>query len=773
MKYSYKDLFIIGFSMFCTFMIVDIAFPEQTKAFLMFRKTYEQFMGLLLLNMYLIFKFKFELFFFSFFKFIKLIKLKFFIIDVFIISLKSLNFVFSPECFFLSFFVMFFNFLIILLFSRYIGIFGVIFIICFNMVFALVLLIPLYFFFVQNVGVIYFELPFFIFNFSYVYLNWSFFCDSITLVMLFVVLFISFIVHIYSVIYMRNDPHLLRFLSLLSLFTFCMLILVTSVNLFQLFLGWEGVGICSYLLVNFWFTRVQANKSAIKAMLMNRFGDISFLIFIGLFFYVFRTFDLISFFVIYDSYKYSYLNFYFFYVHLYSLLSFFILIAAVGKSAQLGLHTWLPDAMEGPTPVSALIHAATMVTAGVFLLIRFYFIIDLSGIKFLIFFFGCLTALFGSLIAVMQNDIKKVIAYSTCSQLGYMVVACALGKYNLALFHLFNHAFFKALLFLSAGVILHSLLDEQDMRKMGGLLRYLPFTYICLLLASYALMGLPFLSGFYSKDLILEITFYTFTFSPFFSFYCLLFAAFFTAFYSFRLIYLVFLTLPKGHFIAYLNLHEGHFFMLCGFLLLALLSLFSGYFFFDLFMGVGSLFLNFNFIITDYNTFIDYEFMFFFYKLLPFFFSFCGLFLGYIIYKNDILIYYYTSTFLKYIFNFISNKWFFDFIYNKIFVNYSLLFAYNISYKLVDKNFLELIGVNVFSFFFFKLSFFYKNMYSTYFYSYLILLFFGVVVIFLLLYYKYNFIFLFFFNFLYFFCFFFFKKTNKNNIIKKNEKNLY
>jgi len=550
---------------------------------------------------------------------------------------------------------------------------------------------------------------------------------------------------------MRFDPHLLRFLALLSIFTFCMLILVTSSNLIQLFFGWEGVGLCSYLLVNFWFTRIQANKAAIKAMVVNRFGDISFLIFLSLFYYIFRTFDILVFMVIYESYKFVYLNFYFFSIHFYSLLSFFLLFAAVGKSAQLGLHTWLPDAMEGPTPVSALIHAATMVTAGVFVLIRLYLIIDFSLIKSFIFFFGCLTALFGSLVAVYQNDIKKVIAYSTCSQLGYMIVACALGQYNLALFHLFNHAFFKALLFLSAGVILHSLSDEQDMRKMGGLLNFLPFTYCCLFIASYALMGLPFLSGFFSKDLILEISFFTVKISSICSFYLILWAAFFTAFYSFRLIFLVFYQIPKGLFKPYSQIVEGHFFMLLVFFFLAFFSLFSGYFFFDIFMGLGLNVFSFNLLSSYNNSNFDYELVFYLFKLLPFFFSIFGVVIGYYTYYYYFMFNIYNNISVKFIFDFFVNKWFFDLVYNKIFLQNGLMMSYEITYKLIYKNFLELLVVNIFFFFFYKISFLYKSIYSVYFYNYLILLLCAFLLIIMIVIFKINIVVLFILSFFYFF----------------------
>lgn len=356
--------------------------------------------------------------------------------------------------------------------------------------------------------------------------------DMVTAVMLIVVLTISGLVHVYSISYMREDPHLPRFMSYLSLFTFFMLVLVTSNNYVQLFIGWEGVGICSYLLINFWFTRIQANKAAIKAMLINRIGDIGLMLAIILIWKEFGAVDYCSLFSALSSSSAC------------TWICVLLTIGAVGKSAQLGLHTWLPDAMEGPTPVSALIHAATMVTAGVVLIIRSAPLFDYSPTATIIVgLIGSLTAFFAATVGLVQSDIKKVIAYSTCSQLGYMVMACGTASCLSSLYHLLTHAFFKALLFLGAGSIIHALLDEQDLRKMGGIIRGLPLTYVLMLIGSLSLAGFPYLSGFYSKDLILELTYNN---------YCLIsiywlasITAFLTAFYSFRLIYLSFVTKPN------------------------------------------------------------------------------------------------------------------------------------------------------------------------------------------------------------------------------------
>nr|UKP88080.1 NADH dehydrogenase subunit 5 [Pseudoanthomastus sp. ANT288] len=388
--------------------------------------------------------------------------------------------------------------------------------------------------------------------------------DVITTIMLIVVTTISGLIHIYSVGYMKEDPHLPRFMSYLSLFTFFMVVLVASNNYVQLFIGWEGVGLCSYLLINFWSTRIQANKVAIKAMLINRVGDIGLVLAIILIWKEFGVLD---------------------YCSLFSALSpssacvwicLLLTMGAIGKSAQLGLHTWLPDAMEGPTPVSALIHAATMVTAGVYLIIRSAPIFDYSPIAVVIVgLVGSLTAFFAATVGLVQSDIKKIVAYSTCSQLGYMVMACSTYNCVSSLYHLLTHAFFKALLFLGAGSIIHALIDEQDLRKMGGIVKGLPLTYILMLIGSLSLAGFPYLSGFYSKDLILELTYDS---------YCLVsvywlasVTVFLTAFYSFKLIYLSFVSKPNLARVSVVHLQEANWGLLGPLLILGAGSILVGY----------------------------------------------------------------------------------------------------------------------------------------------------------------------------------------------------
>ena len=391
--------------------------------------------------------------------------------------------------------------------------------------------------------------------------------DSLTSTMLIVITSVSALVHIYSTGYMSGDPHIPRFMSYLSLFTFLMVVLVTSDNYIQLFIGWEGVGLCSYLLINFWLTRIKANKAAMKAMLINRVGDMGLVLAMLVIFQEFGTLE----FSTIDSLLITETN-----KDKITIISLLLFLGAVGKSAQLGLHTWLPDAMEGPTPVSALIHAATMVTAGVFLIIRSGPLFEGSPLALtIVTILGALTAFFAATTGVVQNDLKKVVAYSTCSQLGYMVMVCGISNYSTSLFHLMNHAFFKALLFLSAGSVIHAVSDEQDMRKMGGLIKSIPLTYIMILIGSLSLMGFPYLTGFYSKDLILELTYDKYYIA--FAYWLGGFSALLTAFYSIRLVYLTFVTNTNSKREVLMGVHEPSFNITLPLVLLALGSVFAGY----------------------------------------------------------------------------------------------------------------------------------------------------------------------------------------------------
>jgi len=361
--------------------------------------------------------------------------------------------------------------------------------------------------------------------------DWGFMFDSLTVVMLIVVLFVSSVVHLYSTEYMGHDPHLPRFMSYLSLFTFFMLILVTADNFIQMFVGWEGVGLCSYLLISFWFTRIQANKAAVKAMMVNRVGDFGLALGIFTVFIAFHSVDYATVFANVPSAVGTTFSFLGFNLDVLTVAGLLIFVGAVGKSAQIGLHTWLPDAMEGPTPVSALIHAATMVTAGVFLVCRCSPLFEYAPSALVVVTcMGAMTAFFAATTGLLQNDLKRVIAYSTCSQLGYMIFACGVSNYAVGMFHLANHAFFKALLFLSAGSVIHAVSDEQDMRRMGGLRRLIPFTYAMFFVGSLSLMGFPFLTGFYSKDVILEVAYAKYTVAGHFAHWLGTMAAFFYCF---------------------------------------------------------------------------------------------------------------------------------------------------------------------------------------------------------------------------------------------------
>ena len=525
---------------------------------------------------------------------------------------------------------------------------------------------------------------------------WGFLFDNLTATMLIVVTFVSALVHIYSVSYMSEDPHLPRFMSYLSLFTFFMLILVTGDNFIQMFLGWEGVGLASYLLINFWHTRIQANKSAMKAIIINRIGDFGLSLGIAAVFLNFNSLDFPTVFSLVpylSNETFVLLNME---INKITAISLLIFVGAVGKSAQIGLHTWLPDAMEGPTPVSALIHAATMVTAGVFVLLRCSPLIEYSNNALtIITIMGVLTAFMAATIGVVQNDLKKVIAYSTCSQLGYMIFSIGLSNYSVSLFHLMNHAFFKALLFLSAGSVIHAMSNEQDMRKMGGLLKVIPITYVMIFIGSLSLMGFPFLTGFYSKDALLELTYGIYTTNSFFAYWLGTLAAFFTSFYSIRLLYLTFLSTNNSSLKVINNVHESSWIMLIPLLALCIGSVFVGFLGKELFLGANVDTWNNVFLILPWNNWIfESEFLPFYIKLIPVIFSITGGLVSYIFYQwiqnyinlNTLYKNYYS------IYHFLSKKWYFDEFYNRIISKSILHFSYHISFKTLDRGVIELIG---------------------------------------------------------------------------------
>ncbi len=416
--------------------------------------------------------------------------------------------------------------------------------------------------------------------------NWSIKIDALSAVMLVVVNLISSLVHIYSIGYMSHDDHKTRFMAFLSLFTFAMLTLVTSDNFLQLFFGWEGVGLCSYFLIGFWYKKESANAAAIKAFIVNRVGDFGFALGIFLIFYLFGTLDYQEVFQLIPQIIDKEIIILGLNINAINLICILLFIGAMGKSAQFLLHTWLPDAMEGPTPVSALIHAATMVTAGVFLVVRCSPIYEFSIFaQNLIIIIGVTTAFFAATVALVQNDIKKIIAYSTCSQLGYMFFATGIGAYNVAMFHLFTHAFFKALLFLGAGAVIHSFKNEQDITKMGGVWKKLPYTWMLMLIGTLALTGFPFFSGFYSKDAIIEFSYLKGSSLGYFASYMGIFIAFLTSIYSWRLMFLTFHGKYNNQKINLEEIHESPFIMIIPLIVLSIGAIFSGYVFKEMFIG--------------------------------------------------------------------------------------------------------------------------------------------------------------------------------------------
>ena len=527
---------------------------------------------------------------------------------------------------------------------------------------------------------------------DHLHISWEFLGDNLTLSMCCVVTSISLLVHSYSFEYMKEDPHLVRFLSYLCLFTFFMLILITAGNFIQMFVGWEGVGLSSYLLINFWFTRIQANKAAIKAMLFNRIADMFMLL--GLFgiFVVFETFDYVIVFSMVPFFYASFLNSF----YAIDFICLFLFLGAMGKSAQLGFHNWLPDAMEGPTPVSALIHAATMVTAGIFLLIRCSYLFEFSSsVLNFISIIGALTAFFGATTGLFFHDLKRVIAFSTCSQLGYMILACGLSRFNVAFFHLVTHAFFKALLFLTAGAIIHSLFDEQDIRKYGGTIKYLPITYISFLIGSLNLIGFPFLSGFYSKDILLELVFVSYSTVGFFCYFLGLISIFFTSAYSTRIIILIFLSKPNYSRQLIKNISESPFLITDALIVLSLFSIFIGFLLYDCFCGLGSNFFGTSFFFNFYFFNVsDIEFLDFTIKMLPLIITFLGVFFSYFcyIYNISILFIFKKIDIFNFFYKFLLKKWYSDRFVNEVIGLSFLNFCKSYVYIKLDRGLLEIFG---------------------------------------------------------------------------------
>jgi len=516
---------------------------------------------------------------------------------------------------------------------------------------------------------------------------WVFQFDSLTVSMLIPVLIISSLVHIYSIGYMNNDPHNQRFFSYLSLFTFMMIILVTANNYLLMFVGWEGVGVCSYLLVNFWFTRIAANQSSISAFLTNRVGD-CFLT-IGMF-TILWSLGSLDYNIVFSLVPYINEN-------IIIIMGICLLIGAMAKSSQVGLHVWLPMAMEGPTPVSALIHAATMVTAGVYLLMRSSSLIEYSStILLLCLWLGAITTVFSSLIGLFQQDIKKVIAYSTMSQLGMMVIAVGLSSYNLALFHLINHAFYKGLLFLGAGAVIHAIADNQDFRKYGGLISFLPLSYSVILIASLSLIAFPFMTGFYSKDFLLESAYGQYSFNSIAVYTIAVIGAIFTTLYSVKVLYLTFLSSPNGSITYYKHAHENDIFISLPLVILAIFSIIFGFITKEIFIGLGSGFFSDNsiFIHPIHELTIDTEFTISpLLKILPFIFSifFIITALIYSEFLSESLMNFKLSRLGYYIFGLLNQRFLIELFYNTYITNLVLNLGGQTT-KILDKGSIELLG---------------------------------------------------------------------------------
>jgi len=498
------------------------------------------------------------------------------------------------------------------------------------------------------------------------HVNWSIYIDPLTSVMLVVVSLISSIIHFYSIGYMSHDPHKPRFMAYLSLFTFTMLTLVTADNFLQLYFGWEGVGLCSYLLIGFWFKKPSANAAAIKAFIVNRVGDFGFAIGIFLIFFFYGTVNYNEVFQQTPLLLQKEIIFLGIQFNLITLICLLLFMGAMGKSAQILLHTWLPDAMEGPTPVSALIHAATMVTAGVFLVVRCSPIFEYSQVALnVVATVGMVTAFFAATVALVQNDIKKIVAYSTCSQLGYMFFAAGVGAYHVAIFHLFTHAFFKALLFLGSGCVIHSFNEEQDIRSMGGVWKKIPYTYALMIIGTLALTGFPFLSGYYSKEAIIEFAYLKGSTIGYYAAAVGIFTALLTAIYSWRLIFKTFHGKYNNKKNNFSSIQESPLTMLVPSCLLAIGAIITGILFKETFTGSDTQFWNNSILFlqtiqrdhpptwllvitpliviiaipTAYYLFVENE------KILKNF-----------VLKNQTL------------YNFLVNKWYFDDFYNFIFV---------------------------------------------------------------------------------------------------------
>ena len=525
---------------------------------------------------------------------------------------------------------------------------------------------------------------------------WSLRHDMLSAVMMIVITTVSAMVHIYSIGYMSHDNSKPRFMSYLSLFTFAMLMLVTSDNLIQLFFGWEGVGLASYLLIGFWYHKPSAHTAAMKAFIVNRVGDFGFILGIIAIYSVFGSLYFDEIFSDVEGLHKLSIVMLGFKINVIELIAILLFIGAMGKSAQIGLHTWLPDAMEGPTPVSALIHAATMVTAGVFLVCRMSPLLEFAPFALnVITIVGAMTAIFAATIGLTQFDIKRVIAYSTCSQLGYMFFAAGVSAYPASMFHLTTHAFFKALLFLGAGSVIHAMSDEQDMRKMGGIWKKIPITYALMWVGSLALAGIPFFAGYYSKDLILEAAWAASSNSGYFAFWLGCLAAFLTAFYSWRVLLLTF----HGNFNSSKevldHVHESPFVMLIPLFVLALGAIFSGWYFYNDFVGYNwkEFWGNSIFISEKHKAFKLAHYVPLWVKYLPIFLAILGILCAYLFYVLNPNLPKILSKKFSPIYNLFFNKWYFDELYDYLFVKSFIKFG-NFFWKKGDEGTIDRFGPN-------------------------------------------------------------------------------
>ena len=525
---------------------------------------------------------------------------------------------------------------------------------------------------------------------------WSLRHDMLSAVMMIVITTVSAMVHIYSIGYMSHDNSKPRFMSYLSLFTFAMLMLVTSDNLIQLFFGWEGVGLASYLLIGFWYHKPSAHTAAMKAFIVNRVGDFGFILGIIAIYSVFGSLYFDEIFSDVEGLHKLSIVMLGFKINVIELIAILLFIGAMGKSAQIGLHTWLPDAMEGPTAVSAFIHAATMVTAGVFLVCRMSPLLEFAPFALnVITIVGAMTAIFAATIGLTQFDIKRVIAYSTCSQLGYMFFAAGVSAYPASMFHLTTHAFFKALLFLGAGSVIHAMSDEQDMRKMGGIWKKIPITYALMWVGSLALAGIPFFAGYYSKDLILEAAWAASSNSGYFAFWLGCLAAFLTAFYSWRLLLLTF----HGNFNSSKevldHVHESPFVMLIPLFVLALGAIFSGWYFYNDFVGYNwkEFWGNSIFISEKHKAFKLAHYVPLWVKYLPIFLAILGILCAYLFYVLNPNLPKILSKKFSPIYNLFFNKWYFDELYDYLFVKSFIKFG-NFFWKKGDEGTIDRFGPN-------------------------------------------------------------------------------